>query len=726
VTPRDVLIMDMDPALIRLLREVLEKEGYRVNAAVQGAGAGEATEPPTPGIVFAGSGNQPVDVPWHVLEALEDGVIHIDEGIRIRWLNSAAAGHFGLSKSDAPGLEVTELLEASSMEPLKEILRAAWNGTHVPLRVVTRNATPLDLRITQMESGRINGIPGRFLITRTPSDELETRHEALRKRRELELLSDLLRDARSRRPLEEVLPAFLERAVELLDSEAGTVAVLEMEDGALGHLAFKYTVGEKAEAVRSIYIPSGRGVIGWCVSNNETAIVNDVGEDPRFFSWVDEISGFKTRSVMCLPICPEGEVIGAIEVINKRNGPFTEQDLHFLRTCTHAATVNMQAALVQQRLVVQRDYYSGILNTLKQGVLVLERDLSVRDVNQSLAMFLNRDRADILGAKCHKIFHNRDEPCAECTLDRFDIFDSGRDFCASREFPDARGEAVRFRVSGTPLEVRDEIVTSIILTFDDEIAPAPCARGLPESADAGRRDPGESGQRQDAAATLIDGMSNAFNNLLAGIMANCQLVSMKFRDVPELARYNEEIIKWTRSGVELINGLNLLTRRDAGADYSRLNLTEVLEDLRKTMRSIFDKRVEIRTAWPDVLPVHGSASSLARALVNVCHNARDAMPDGGILTLAAEMNDNRITVRITDSGTGMNESIAARAFEPFFSTKPTGKGVGLGLSTAREIVRRHGGEIRIKTEPRRGSTFEFVLPAAGPEDPAEADPKRPG
>jgi CheY-like chemotaxis protein/anti-sigma regulatory factor (Ser/Thr protein kinase) len=137
-----------------------------------------------------------------------------------------------------------------------------------------------------------------------------------------------------------------------------------------------------------------------------------------------------------------------------------------------------------------------------------------------------------------------------------------------------------------------------------------------------------------------------------------------------------------------------------------------------------DLRLDLRAAQM----IHGRSAALTEVMTNLVLNAMDAMPDGGTLGIATRDAGDTVIVSVTDTGIGMPEHVRRRVFEPFFSTKGEA-GSGLGLSMAYSIMRRHGGDIRVDSEPSRGTTFTLTLPAAGETDaaappPSAATPRR--
>ena len=154
-----------------------------------------------------------------------------------------------------------------------------------------------------------------------------------------------------------------------------------------------------------------------------------------------------------------------------------------------------------------------------------------------------------------------------------------------------------------------------------------------------------------------------------------------------------------------------------------MNLLNVVEETVKILRQTFDKRIEVVVQQGRNNPiVEGDPAQLQQVVLNLCVNARDAMPEGGKLILetgeivlgeGVEKGGRYVLLSVTDTGVGMSEEVKARIFEPFFTTKADGQGSGLGLSLVYGVVKNHGGFVRVYSEPGEGSTFRVYLPFSG-------------
>jgi PAS domain S-box-containing protein len=232
-------------------------------------------------------------------------------------------------------------------------------------------------------------------------------------------------------------------------------------------------------------------------------------------------------------------------------------------------------------------------------------------------------------------------------------------------------------------------------------------------------------QRMESIGTLAGGIAHDINNVLTPIMLSQELLRGEISD-EERQRYLNIIGRSTQRGASLMKQVMSYARGVEG-ERTVLQMTHLISEIRQIAKETFPRNIEIRTDIPkDLWNISGDATQLHQVLMNFCVNARDAMPDGGILRILAEnllidedyahINIDAkvgpyIIITVSDTGTGIPPGILDRIFEPFFTTKEHGKGTGLGLSTALGIVKSHGGFITVYTEVGKGTAFKVYLPA---------------
>jgi signal transduction histidine kinase len=230
-------------------------------------------------------------------------------------------------------------------------------------------------------------------------------------------------------------------------------------------------------------------------------------------------------------------------------------------------------------------------------------------------------------------------------------------------------------------------------------------------------------QKMEAIGQLSGGIAHDFNNLLSVILGNLQMVKRR------LARGRTDVLSYADMAIEALQRATSLTQRLLA--FSRrqplnpkpVELSKLVQEVLDLVNHLVGQQITITTeldaTWWTVCDVN----QMENVIINMAINARDAMPDGGVLRLATRdiHSEGRwrdggvpagdyVEVRISDNGTGMSEEVLRRAIDPFFTTKPTGKGTGLGLSVTFGYIQQSNGHLRIESEAGRGTTILILMP----------------
>jgi PAS domain S-box-containing protein len=229
-------------------------------------------------------------------------------------------------------------------------------------------------------------------------------------------------------------------------------------------------------------------------------------------------------------------------------------------------------------------------------------------------------------------------------------------------------------------------------------------------------------QKMGAIGQLAGGIAHDFNNTLLMILMRLG----KLREMPLLSLDTmeslKEIERTTARATNLTRQLLSFSRK-LSARIERLDINSLISELLVMLRPLLGDRIEIAFQCPaDHVWVNADAGMMEQVVMNLCINARDAMPKGGRLTLAAARVEVHSAARagcfvclsVSDTGCGMDETVLARVFEPFFTTKEVGKGTGLGMATVCRIVKEHQGWVNVESAVGRGSSFRVYLPSAMP------------
>jgi signal transduction histidine kinase len=214
----------------------------------------------------------------------------------------------------------------------------------------------------------------------------------------------------------------------------------------------------------------------------------------------------------------------------------------------------------------------------------------------------------------------------------------------------------------------------------------------------------------EAIGTIASGVAHNFRNTLAGISANNQVIQLNYKEDPRLNSITTRINSSIEKSIRLVEDLMQISRRQLEVTFNKVNLAEVIKEIYQIIMTSFAPDIDIQTKVSPELFVKGNYLGLSQVIMNLCTNARDAMPEGGKLLIEVGQKGEKAVVSVSDTGMGMEKTTLEQCFNPFFTTKDVGKGTGLGLSTSYGIIKNHEGEIHVDSQPNNGTVFKICLP----------------
>jgi phosphate/phosphite/phosphonate ABC transporter binding protein len=232
-------------------------------------------------------------------------------------------------------------------------------------------------------------------------------------------------------------------------------------------------------------------------------------------------------------------------------------------------------------------------------------------------------------------------------------------------------------------------------------------------------------QKMEAVGVLAGGIAHDFNNILTAIIGFGHLILKRVADDPKSMSYAENILLSSTRAAELTQGLLTFSRKQS-VDPKPIDLVETVKRTEDLLRELIDEKIDFKMVLSDDnVIVMADSGQIGQVLINLVKNARDAMPDGGVLTIAISVVEPDAEIfktppfrkpgpyaalTVTDSGTGMERAIQGKIFEPFFTTKGVGKGTGLGLAIVFGIVEQYDGYLLVDSSLGQGTTFTVYLP----------------
>ncbi len=363
----------------------------------------------------------------------------------------------------------------------------------------------------------------------------------------------------------------------------------------------------------------------------------------------------------------------------------------------------------EEALRESQGFLQTVIDTIPEVTMVIERDHRVVLANKAAREMAGGK--DPVGSRsaCYQVLHKRNVPCEEvpepCPWAR--VIESKAPATVIHTHRDPSGNEAIVEISAAPVFDDAGEVVQVVESCRDITERV-------EAEEALRRSEQLRAQTEKLAATgrLAAGVAHEINNPLTGVLTFAHLLREK-ENMDDQDRQDLDLIihETTRAG-EIVCGL-LEFARERPAEKEPLDVNDVV---RRTVRLLGNQEAFQQIAlredfWEDLPRVDADMNQLQQVLLNLSLNACEAMPNGGTLTISTLAQDQKVLVKVTDTGCGIKREHLDRIFEPFFSTKPTGKGTGLGLSVSYGIVQQHGGSLEVESEEGKGTTFTVVLPS---------------
>ncbi|NJD77627.1 MAG: response regulator [Candidatus Methanoperedens sp.] len=495
--------------------------------------------------------------------------------------------------------------------------------------------------------------------------------------------------------------------------------------------------GIPEEAIREIeWLDYGVAVCGCAARDGSRIVCENIPDtpDPR----TDLVRSFGIKAYACHPLFSHGNVIGTLSFGTRSRLFFNEDELTLMKTVTDQVAIAIERVKARDELELRVKERTIELEVTNKSLLaeIEERKRAEEKIREQAALL---DKAqDAIAARDleHRlIYWNKGAQrlygwTAEETIgknaDELLYKEESSDLIEAKKSVIEKGEWIGELRQRTK-DNKDIIVEGRwTLVHDND--------GKPKSILFINTDITEKkrleaqllrAQRMESIGTLAGGIAHDINNMLTPIMLSLQMLKEKFGD--EQSQKLLTILEQnSQRGAALIRQVLSFARGIEG-ERKPLEITHIISEIEKIITNTFPRNIEIQIDInKDLYNISGDATQLHQVIMNLCINARDAMPDGGTLHISAgnvsidedyvRMHNEAkagsyIAISVSDTGAGIPSKILDRIFDPFFTTKEFGKGTGLGLPTALAIVKSHGGFINVDSKVGKGTTFGVYLPA---------------
>ncbi len=381
--------------------------------------------------------------------------------------------------------------------------------------------------------------------------------------------------------------------------------------------------------------------------------------------------------------------------------------------------------MAEEALQQAEAHARALIGAMQDVILVLDRNGTYVDVAASATDRLVRSPAELIGRRLHDIF-----PAERADEFLGHVHEALRTHTTVETSYSLEIEGQRYWFEARVSPLPDD---RVVWVARDVTARSRAEQALRESEDQLRQS-----QKMEAVGQLAGGIAHDFNNLLMAIMSNAELAALELSAGSPVAAHIDEIKSAARRARSLTQQLLAFSRKQM-LQPRILDLNDVVTESEQILRRLLGETVGLTVSLEPALGwVRADPGQVSQVLINLCVNARDAMPRGGHLSIqtqnremgAADVKAHRglsegpyVAMIVADDGAGMDDETKARVFEPFFTTKAPGQGTGLGLSTVYGIVKQSGGYVALSSTPGAGTTFTILLPRIfEAADPASAAP----
>ncbi len=686
----------------------------------------------------------------------------------------------GMSEADARGLAGSDALSRWSQRDLDIAREALEDETGIIDPVLKRLGAQAVAIVPLRERGELIGLlilasrliekfeTTEITLISTVAEQISAAminarlyEEAQHRAEELSILYDVGHMLTSTLDLTKVLRVIMEAAVSMLQVEAGSVLLL---DEATQELEFVAAVGAGSEQIMGLRLPAGAGIAGQALSEGRSLLVDDTQESTSFYEAVDHLTGLSTHRLIATPLRVKERYIGVMEVINKRRGPFTVNDVRVLDLLAPTAATAIDNARLYARETQLTDEvrrHNRELSALHAISAALSQSLKIQDVLDA-ALIVLQPQFEYDGGFIY-LDGDEDTPAAQAqhtSVEDLRLDDSNS---VAREFiqqalgarsvqvlPDttqvdqkatAWSAAHIGALAAVPLWGHDVVQGGLVIAWQEphpldhatiqllaaigqQIGVALERAALYDVAQRRaqeiERSYAQLVQSEKLAATgrLAMSLAHEINNPLQAIQ-NCLHL------VLELPLPEDRKVDYLRMAREEVERLSILVqsmldfyRPARGGQLianARLVLDRVLALADQKLRS---SQIETQLRCPDEpLLVQAPPDQLGQVFLNLIMNAAEAMVEGGTLFIEAEPQAEMIEMRFRDTGVGIPPDVLSHIFEPFYTTKDEGTGLGLAISYT--IIERQGGLLQVESEEGRGTQFTVrLLRAEQPTDDA--------
>jgi PAS domain S-box-containing protein len=487
----------------------------------------------------------------------------------------------------------------------------------------------------------------------------------------------------------------------VFDSERMTLFLLDEAGEGLRYFAPEKDDGAEERARSVIYAKKGTPL----EEAIKTAMPVVVPDTVKTGSWIHgELLKEGFRSLLFFPLEHKGKVLGMLNFASKEADFFREDHVRFLRQVATGLGISIENALLLDSIKESEEKYRAVVEGVREGVAMLGTDFKFKYVNTRLLEIFGYGKEELIGMDFRNILTEESRPSV---VDRYIQWVTKEADTPHLEFTILRKDGEIRSIEMSNKEMRDSKGNlSFVALMRDITEKKKVEEQLLQA------------EKLRAVGEMASGVAHDFNNALAAILGNTQLLLYTIQD-GETKETLKTIEKVTKDSAQTVRRLQDFARNKVHQELYKVDVNAIVKDsIEITKPKWKDEaqskgiRIEIVSNLGEVPPATASASELREVFTNMIFNAIEAMPEGGKIAVRTFQRKKNVCVSISDTGIGIREEVKKKIFEPFFTTKPF-TNTGLGLSMSYGIVKRFGGEFEVESKLDQGTTFTVLLPIGG-------------
>jgi PAS domain S-box-containing protein len=505
---------------------------------------------------------------------------------------------------------------------------------------------------------------------------------------------------------------------------SATTALEPLLDSLISRLQEVMNVERVAIFIEDITTPSGYRVARAAGLSAEMIVPQDFREMIRVRSaqngvvrtddldLVPETTGFVRRSLhYYVPCVVRGRMVTVIGLGRSADGALlSSEDVEILRTVSGYVAVAMENSLLYQEqeeraaeLKLLKEVNESIVESINVGLMAVDLEGRVTHSNSALEEILEIGRDDAMGKRVAELFS---EDFAD-TLQQV-LGNEGWRLQRLRNIyklhtATRHGRSLVLNIALAPLQGDSLVQSGALVVLEDVTGRIRLEEQLQQR------------EKLSSIGLLAAGVAHEVNTPLTGVSSYTQMLLGMLPETDPKHALLQKIGRQADRATDIVNNLLNFSRTGSAAEFSELDVNQVLDDTIQLIEpQLRRNQIEIARSYETNAPsVIGNAGKLQQVFTNLLLNARDAIPDGGRITLRTSGNGgDSLVIEVADNGIGIAPENVAKIYDPFYTTKGVGRGTGLGLAVSYGIVQEHSGHISVESAPGRGTTFRISLPTA--------------